>query len=190
MKKSVAFILLLFLFLGTVHAQKSAAPAMVPAPVPVDSITHLITYESVVETPGVNAQVLYNRTIDWFYATFKNPTEVIREKDSIKFKVVGKPRFKISNPPDKNGTKTDGGLIQYTITVAAKDGRFKYELTEFNWKQQSYYPSERWMDTKAQMYTPLYNEYLLQLHQEANRIITTLKEALTHAKSVKKTDDW
>jgi hypothetical protein len=49
-------------------------------------------------------------------------------------KMIGKPRFRLSNLPDKNGVKTDGGVTQYTITIAAKDGRFKYEITEVNWK--------------------------------------------------------
>ena len=79
---------------------------------------------------------------------------------SIKLKITGKPRFKIYNAPDKTGLKTDAGLVQYTITLAVKEGRFRYELTEFNWKQLSYYPCERWMDTKSQTHLPVYNDYL------------------------------
>ena len=169
-------------------AQKEApAPAL---QLPVDSITKLITYERVVQVTGTKAELLYKRAVGWFRTYYKNPSEIIRENDSIKFKITGKPRFKIFNPPDKEGTKTDAGLIQYTITVTAKDGRFKYELTEFNWKQQSYFASERWMDKKSQSYNSVYNEYLKQLDQYAKELIRNLEDALLHDKPVKDKDGW
>jgi hypothetical protein len=144
----------------------------------------------VIEVQNLKAEILYSRILAWFRTYYKNPTEVIRENDSLKFRVVGKPRFKIFNPADKEGTKTDAGLVQYTLTVAAKDGRFKYEFTAFNWKQASYYPSERWMDTKAQMYTPVYNDYLLQVDTYTKETINSLKNAVTKDKPVKDKDNW
>ncbi|HQW00039.1 MAG TPA: hypothetical protein PLZ91_06925, partial [Bacteroidia bacterium] len=91
---------------------------------------------------------------------------------------------------DKNGVKSDGGVTQYTITVAAKEGRFKYEITEVNWKQLSVYPAERWMDTKSTSYAPVYNEYLQQLDKTALEVIASLKKAVTEAKAVKNKDNW
>jgi len=188
MKNPVTAFILLFTLSHSLKAQKTAPIA--PISVPVDSITKLITYEGVTDAPGLKANVLYKRALVWFNSFYKNPTEVIRENDSLKFKIVGKPRFKIMNLPDKEGTKTDAGLVQYTITVAAKDGRFKYELTEFNWKQLSYYPSERWMDTKSQTYSPAYTEYLKQLDQYARDLVKNLKDAMLHEKAVKDKDNW
>jgi hypothetical protein len=187
--KRIGVAIILFSILSvTVKAQKKS-DAQVPQ-LPVDSITNLITYEGVVTVAGVKADVLYKRALSWFHEFYKNPTEVIRENDSLKFKIVGKPRFKISNPADKSGLKTDGGLVQYTITVGARDGRFKFELTEFNWKQQSYYPSERWMDMKAQSYNSVYADYLKQLDQYSNDLIINLKNALMNEKAVKDKDKW
>lgn len=169
-------------------AQKNVVTPM-PA-MPVDSITRLITYEEVIEMKDLKAEIMYARILAWFRSYYKNPTEVIRENDSLKFRVVGKPRFKIYNPADKEGTKTDAGLVQYTLTVAAKDGRFKYEFTAYNWKQQSYYACERWLDTKAQLYTPLYNDYLLQVETYTKETINSLKNAVTKEKPVKDKDNW
>src|SRR5690349_24166877 len=138
------------LIVSTTFAQKKASP------VPVDSITHLITYEEVIQTPNVSADVLYNKALAWFRTYFKSPGEVMLKNDQNEHVIVGKPRFKIYNPADKDGTKSDAGLVQYTITVSAREGRFKYELTEFNWKQNSYYAAEKWMNTKAQSYTAAY----------------------------------
>jgi hypothetical protein len=184
----VAFIMLACFLTFGVQAQKPNP--IPPVQLPVDSITKLITYEGVTQVPNVKADVLYKRALNWFTSFYKNPSEVIRENDSLQFKIVGKPRFKIYNSPDKEGTKTDAGLVQYTITVAAKDGRFKYELTEFNWKQQSYYASERWMDTKSQMYSAVYPEYMRQLDQYANDLIKKLKDSMLHEKPVKDKDNW
>jgi len=188
MKVSLVVVMLVSFLSFTGKAQKQ--PSLPVQQLPVDSITKLITYEGVTQTPNIKADVLYKRALKWFNSFYKNPTEAIRENDSLKFKIVGKPRFKIYNLPDKEGTITDGGLIQYTITVAAKDGRFKYELTEFNWKQQSYYACERWMDTKSQMYTPAYAEYLKQLDQYAKDLIKKLNDAMLHEKPVKDKDNW
>jgi hypothetical protein len=188
MKLSLVAIIIALGMLFTANAQKQNA--VVPVSLPVDSITKLITYEDVIAVPGIKADTLYKKVKSWFNSFYKNPSEVIRENDSLKFKIVGKPRFKIYNPADKEGTKTDAGLIQYTITVAAKDGRFKYEITEFNWKQQSYYPAERWMDTKSQMYSSAYPEYLKQLDQYVKELIRDLKDAITHEKPVKNKNNW
>jgi len=188
MKIPAHLFIFFFVLSLSLKAQKQPAPAAVA--VPVDSITKLITYESVVEVPGMKANVLYKRALKWFNTFYKNPTEVIRENDSLKFKIIGKPRFKIMNPPNKDGVKTDGGLVQYTITVAAKDGRFKYEITEFNHKEQSYYASERWMDTKSQTYLPVYAEYLRQLDQYTLDLLKNLKDAMLKDKPVKDKDNW
>ena len=186
MKKSILFFLLASALIAA--AQKNAAPA--PVTLPTDSITKLITYEGVIQVQGVKHDVLYKRALDWFNANYKNPTEVIREQDSVKGAIVGKPRIRISNPPEKTGLKTDAGLVQYTITVAVKDGRFKYELTAFNWKQLSYYAAERWMDTKAPGYAPVYNSYLTQTDEYVRDLLKNLQQAMTTEKKVKDKDNW
>lgn len=184
MKKSSVLLMLIFVLSFSAKAQKQDPIQAVR--VPVDSITKLITYEGVVEVRGEKADVLYKRGMNWFKTFYKNPAEVIRENDSLKFKITGKPRFKISNLPDKEGLRTDGGLVQYTITFAARDGRFKYEITEFNQKQTSYFPCERWIDPKS----PGYTEYLNQLDQYANDLIKNLKNSLLTEKPVKNKDKW
>jgi hypothetical protein len=174
----------------SIIASAQKAPVSTPVTLPTDSITKLITYEGVIDTKGISADELYHRINDWFHSYYKNPTEVIRQNDSVAHKIVGKPRFRVFNPADKEGNRTDAGVTQYTITVAAKDGRFKYELTEFNWKQLSYFACEKWMDTKSPSYTNAYSEFLTQLDKYALETIASLKDALTHAKSVKDKDNW
>jgi hypothetical protein len=183
MKKILSF-LSLFLFCTVTFAQtKSGA-------LPVDSATHLITYEEVVQMPNVSAELIHNKVLAWFRQYFKNSGEVIRQNDLMQHIVMGKPRFKIYNPADKDGLKTDAGLVQYTITVSSRDGRFKYELTDFNWKQVSYYPAERWMDTKAATYVRVYADYLKQVEEYSRSLISDLKNTVLTDKPVKDKDNW
>lgn len=177
--------------IGTCYiAGAQTQPIETPFAVPVDSITNLITYEGVIEVKGHDAATLYNRIVDWLYSYYKNPRDVIRQNDSVTHVAVGKPRVAIFSPPDKDGSKSPAGHIQYTLTIAARDGRFKYELTEFNWKQTSYYPCERWLDTQASSYVPAYNDYLQQLDKISYELINSLKEAVTKEKPVKNKNNW
>lgn len=184
-------LILLLVILNTSFLQAQDNKTTTSSPVPLDPVTKLITYEGVVEVKGETASTLYKRVLDWFNTNYKNPADVIRENDEAGNKVVGKHRFKISNPPDKNGVREgDAGLIQYTITVSSRDGRFKYEITEFGWKQTSVYPCERWLQTTEAGYKPAYNDYLIQLDKEMLVLISNLKESVSHAKPVKDKDNW
>jgi hypothetical protein len=184
-------IILALLLVGSiVYSNAQTQPLTTPYAVPLDSITNLITYEKVVEIKGVSENELYNRINEWFHTFYKNPTESIRENDSVKHVIIGKPRFRLSNPPDKDGLKTDGGIVQYSITVAIREGRFKYEITSFNMKQTSYFPCEKWLDTKAKTYLPVYNDYLQQLDKYTTDLIKSLTEAASKAKPMKDKDKW
>jgi hypothetical protein len=186
--KKPALVLCLTVISFISAAQKT--PLATPYAVPIDTITKLITYEGVVEVKNVSAEELYKRFNQWFHTYYKNPTEVIREEDSVKLNMVGKPRFRITNLTPNSAGKTDGGIVQYTITVTAKAGRFRYELTSFNWKQISYYACEQWLDTKSPQYSPLYNEYLQQLDKTALEVVNSLKNAVMVEKPVKDKDNW
>src|SRR5688572_14726646 len=99
-------------FVITFHSNaqnKKDQPPPPPPQLPMDN-TNKITYEEVVDVPGKSAEELYKKVTSWFQTYYKNPGEVIRENDSLKRSITGKPRFRIYNPPDKEGTRTDGGL--------------------------------------------------------------------------------
>jgi hypothetical protein len=162
-----------------------------PFPVSLDTVSKMITYQGVVEVKGVKADELYKRIDAWFRSYYKNPSEVIRENDSVKFIMVGKPRFRLLTQLEKDGPKVEGNsTVQYTVTIAARDGRFRYELTAFNWKQPSYYACEKWLDIKASSYQPVFNEYLQQLDKNSLETITSLKSVITKERVTKAKDAW
>jgi hypothetical protein len=156
---------------------------------PVDETTKLFTYKGVSSVPGAGADSLFNKALAWCNDYFANPTDVIREKNSKEGKIVCKARFKIFNPADKKGLVTDAGQVMYTLTLQFREGRYKYVITDFNWKQTSYYAIERWTDKSNQYYKPEFENYLQQVDAKANEIMKSLHEAML-AKEPMKDDNW
>jgi hypothetical protein len=168
-----------------IKAQETTVPTM-----PIDNETKLISFTAVKEIKGVSKDELYKRSLKWFNTYYKNPKDVIREQDSVEGKIVGKARFMIYSDL-KSSPKIEGGLVMYTITVSAREGRYKYEITAFNWKQNSYYAAEKWMDTKSPSYLKVYDSYLSQTNDYVNDTVTKLIASMMQSTQVKSTkDNW
>lgn len=165
-----------FLFFGTIFAQE----------LPINSESKLITYSKVVNTEGT-ADALFTKAHKWFFSFYKNPNNVVKESSNNK--IVARPRFKILNPPDKKGIKTMGGIVLYTFTVIFKDGRYKYTITNIEWKQSSKYPIERWMDKTARSYQKKYDYYLEQVDKEINKTIAAMNKSIAQEKK-KTEEEW
>jgi hypothetical protein len=184
--KSINYLFLLAIVLTStiVSAQNSSSKY------PMNSETKLISYSKVVPMDSVDKNELYLRALSWANSNYKNPTDVIREKDPSAGKIVCKHRFKITDPPNKDGFEKDAGLVMYTLTIQVKDGRYKYELSQINWKQLSYYPIERWMDTNAAGYDKVYDYYLKQTDETVKKVVYNLESAMTISTKKVKKDEW
>lgn len=180
MKKVFSFLLVLL----------TVVVADAQTKLPLDESTKLISYTKVNTLTGVEKDDLYARGMAWASTYYKNPADVIREKAEAEGKMVCKARFKVMNPADKKGVATEGGVVQYTLNLQFKNGRYKYEFTEFNWKQQSYYPVEKWMDTANAYYKPEFEFYLQQVDSTAKEIISSLDKAMKTNPVTDKKDNW
>lgn len=188
MKKYLPGIFILLFGLNAI-AQKQKQQVTLPV-LPVDSISGLYTYTEVVPQDKMSKSDLFNRAMAWANAYYKNPGDVIREKNINEGKLLIKARFKINNEPtDKNGTVTQAGDVMYTLTFLFKDNRYKYEITKINWQQVSYYPIERWKDTEAQSFNPVYASYLKQTDEIIKNIINDFKKKIAAAPAAKP-NDW
>jgi hypothetical protein len=160
-----------------------------PQPLPILVDTHVITYIEVVHVNGVQDSVMYSRGMKWINTYYKNPKDVIQKTDGLRGTIDGKARFKIYNPPDKKGLRTDAGNVEYSIQLGCKTGKYKYTITDLNWKQTSYYPIERWQDTTALSYNKVYLYYLEQTDSLVHEITKNL-EAFMKTSPAQKKDDW
>lgn len=180
-------LIFLSIFLLPLHGMK--AQDNQKAKLPIDETTKLISYVKIQEVNNASKDSLYDKAMNWCLTYFVNPNDVIREKDKEKGTVTCKARFKIMNPADKKGFATEGGSVMYTLKLLFKDGKYKYEFTEFNWKQASYYPCEKWMDASNQYYKPEFEYYLSQIDVKVKEISIAFAKAMM-MKAPPKKDDW
>ena len=156
---------------------------------PVDNDSKLICYTKVKELTGVSKNDIFDRALGWINSYYKNPADVLRENDKANGKLLCKARFKLMGEPDKSGFQKDRGNVQYSLIIEAKDGKYRYKLTEINWKQPSYFPVERWMDTKNQYYTKDWDWNLKYTDEQSHKIIAELEKYMSNPPKPKK-DDW
>lgn len=104
--------------------------------------------------------------------------------------MICKYRLKIQNEADKKGVVTEAGLVEYTLKLEFKENKYRYILSDINWKQKSYYPIERWMETSAAGYQPVYSYYLQQTDILMNQVIKDLDAGMKIPTSKVKKDDW
>jgi hypothetical protein len=113
----------------------------------------------------------------------------MKKHDPMKGRIYAAPRFRVLNPPDKKGHQLMGGIVKYSLKVEAHNGELKYKLDSFNWKQPSYYPIEKWMDTEAPTYQKRFAYFLQQVDKEAKKVVEDMKKYLSAPKTESK-DDW
>ena len=182
----LTFLLLAALPFG-VAAQKKSDPVW-PS-FNIDSKTELISYNEVPEVSGATASELYDRTMKWGSDYYKNFGEKVRKQDKEAGEIEIFARFPIY-AYDKKGVKTASqqGLIQYTLTILFKDGRYKLENTKLNHKEVSYQPLELWLD-KADPDAVNHAFYLTDIDAEMKTVISSLKAALADSGDAGG-DDW
>lgn len=171
---------------GVLQVTQAQTPHVPTSFLPIDEDSKLITYKEVVKEIGT-ADELYIRALAWINKTYPNPTDVTQVRDRANGKLEGIARFKISKEL-ADGKKVDNGVISYTFTIEAKEGRYRFVFTKFNLKNMSYYPLERWMDNKSTYIDGNTESNLKQIDEKINELIQKLKEAMKF--KAKKDDSW
>ena len=118
---------------------------------PVDPDTKLITYKEVVEVPG-NTSELFNRSIEWVNTRYKNPTEATKVRNPATGLIEIIHRIELTR--EEKGMVRPAGIVDYSMKIEMKDGRYRYTITNFNYKEVSRKPIEFWMDKKDKAYSP------------------------------------
>ncbi len=172
--------LLLTISASIVMAQE-AAPKM-----PVDEETKLITYKEVVPVQGTKLE-LFNRAVEWINKNYKNPADVTRVRNPETGLIELIHRIDLSY--DDKGVNRSGGIVDYTLRLEMKDGRYRYTITGFNLKQASRIPIEKWLDKTDKAYTPAWDHYLYQLDDYTKKLIENLKKGM-QPPVAKKPDTW
>lgn len=114
--------------------------AQTPAPLPVDSLTHKITYTGVVLVAGASKAELYSRAREWFAATFGSSKAVLEMDDREAGKLIGKAYAQF----DFSGVfgQSLPWAMWRVIKVEVKDGRYRYTLDGFGLGGSIEHPGE------------------------------------------------
>lgn len=154
----------------------------------VDAKTNLITYTEVPEVPGTKDE-LFARAMSWGEGYYKNFAEKLRKQDASEGTMEIFARFPFY-AYDKKGVKTTSrqGLAQYTLTIMFKDGRYKYTVTDLNFKATSYQPLEAWLD-REDPNARNHSFYMTDIDAEIVNVINSLKKAMATA-GEKSGNDW
>ncbi|MCF8459399.1 MAG: DUF4468 domain-containing protein [Flavobacteriales bacterium] len=154
-----------------------------------DASTKLITYSGVPEVGGVSAQDLFDRALKWGGKYHKNFAEKLRKQDREAGEMEIFVRFPIF-VYDAKGVKTTStqGLVQYTLTLRFRDGRYKYTVTDLNLKATSYEPLEKWLD-KEDANAKNHAYYLTDVDTEIQNMIEEMTKGIAKAEGAA-SDEW
>lgn len=108
-------------------AATKANQAADAAGLPIDPITKLITYEGVVEVPGVSKADLYTRAYAWVAKAYRSANDVVQMNDKEAGQLVAKGNMRVT--ARALGIDMDAGIVRHTLSIYAKDGKYKYVLT-------------------------------------------------------------
>jgi hypothetical protein len=119
-----------FLYLLPVRALSDYDPEDA-APLPVDAQTQLITYQGVVEVPGVSQADLYARATAWVNQTY-NPAD--REQERLdpatgQLTLIGRRPAVVRHVYEGVLRSSYGGVVRHSLAVYVKEGRYKYVFT-------------------------------------------------------------
>lgn len=98
------------------------------SPLPIDSITHKVTYQGVIQVPGASQAELYSRAREWFAVTFGSAKYVLEMDDRTAGKLIGRENGGYSQRIFGQDVVV---TLWRTVNIQVKDGRFKYVFTNF-----------------------------------------------------------
>lgn len=192
---TTVFLLTTFYLFG--QKQKDVTPTL-----PFDEETKRITYAEIVSVDStISKNELYSRGREWFAKAYKSSTDVIQMDDKESGKIVGKALMQVYHKA--LGSNYKSGYINYTISLYFKDGRYKYEVTNFHHTGQyvgdgnsipDYGPCEDMINTTRKTmgisYQKTFNYYLTQMDENVKGLIADLKATMSKKAEERKKDDW
>jgi len=201
-KNLLLFSALILFSVSNAFGQQEKFNKKVTPKLPIDNLTNKITYSEVVYVDSLaNKEELFSRAREWFAKAYKSSTNVIQMEDKESGKIVGKALMKVYHKT--LGSNYPSGYINYTISIYLKDGRYKYEVTDFHHTGQLVSGGNRIPDfgicenminttdkTMGMSYQKTYNYYLYQMDNNIKELISDLKASMTTKATNTKKEDW
>jgi hypothetical protein len=153
---------------------------------PVDENTKLVTYQKVVPMTAKPDQ-LYERALKWANSYYYNPLQTVsQDKANNKIKCVS--NIKITTLAKDGVTPVLSGYVYYTLTIEARDNRYRYTISNFYQKETSQFPIESWLDPNSKNWTVVRYDHLHQIHEAALKLMESLEKGMLPVKVI--VDEW
>ncbi len=124
--------LVLLVILAASAGAKETTLQVIARYMPIDSITNKPTYSEVVQVEGALAGELYSRAKLWVANTYKSAEAVIDMDEKNSATIIVKGRFSIK-------FMTGPWDIRHTVTISAKDGRYRYTINNLGFVSEPEY---------------------------------------------------
>lgn len=147
---------------------------------------------------------LYGRAHEWFAKTYKSANDVLQLADEQNCVLVGKALFKVHYTADfpkwvkskivMERTKVSGGYVEYVLSLYFKDGKYKYEMTDFvhvgTGGSKTFGACENLLSgSQDQKIQSVMTDYILQIKDNAESLISSLYENLNKS-TISQNDEW
>lgn len=192
LKNFLAFSVIFLLAISTATGQEKLLS------LPFDSITNKITYSQIVLLDSSAKQTeLFVKAREWFSKTYKSSQDVIQMDDKESGIIIGKALLNVYYKT--LGITFNSGYINYTIKFSVKDGKYKYEISDFyhtggyinGHKQPDGGPCEKLFQNKkgvnGNSYERTYEKYLIEMDDEIKDLIYDLKLSMASKLNL---EDW
>ncbi|MDR2406603.1 MAG: DUF4468 domain-containing protein [Bacteroidales bacterium] len=154
---------------------------------PIDENTKLVTYKNVVQMKGTSAE-LYDRAYQWANKHYKNPVAVIQKgnkQQGILECVSNIPIYTLA----KDGvTRVAAGYVYYTLTIEARENRYRYTITNLYKKEQAQFPIEKWLDPSRPEWTTVRYDHLHQIDEGVKKLMESIEGGMQPPKVI--VDEW
>ena len=85
--------------------------------------------DTVLQAPNLSAEHIYNNIKVWFANNMRSAKNVIQLDDAANKHIIGKANFEFKVNNFTWGSLT--GVINFTIDIAAREGRYRVKLSDF-----------------------------------------------------------
>lgn len=154
---------------------------------PIDENTKLVTYRKVVQQTG-NSEVLYERALKWANTYYSNPTIVITKADKNNKVIECVSNIKISSLAKDGKTWTAAGFVYYTLSIEAKDNRYRYTITDIHKRESARFPIEKWLDNSRPEWSAVRYDHLHQIDEAVRKLMEDLEKGMEPEKVI--IDEW
>ncbi|MDR1180784.1 MAG: DUF4468 domain-containing protein [Bacteroidales bacterium] len=154
---------------------------------PIDENTKLVTYKSVVQMKGSSSE-LYDRAYRWVNKYYKNPVGVIKKADKQQGILECVSNIPIYTLAKDGVTNVAAGYVYYTLTIEARENRYRCTVTNLYKKEQAQFPIEKWLDTSRPEWTAVRYDHLHQIDEGVKKLLLSIDEGMQPAKVI--IDEW